>query len=113
MNGFDDNDMELKKAISKSRLRMPNAAFEQQLIARMQQETQRKNSLKNIRYSILCFSLFAALCLAGNYLLPGYVATLSGVPGNALKLVFEACFVFCMLIAADSYIRFFKRNSLR
>ncbi|MDT3404229.1 hypothetical protein [Mucilaginibacter terrae] len=113
MNEFEDKDFELGKAISKSRLTMPNASFEQQVMARMQHQIQRKNNYKYIRYSLLCFAMFTLVGLAGNYLLPGYVAMLSGVPAKVLKLIFEAGFVFCLLIGADHFIKYFKAKPLQ
>ena len=108
MNGFDNDNFGLGKAISKSRINMPDANFEQLVMARMQHEAQRKNSFKYIRYSMLCFAIFTIAGIAGNYLLPGYVAMLLGVSAEVLKLIFEAGFIFCLLLGADVFIKYFR-----
>ncbi|WP_295767358.1 hypothetical protein [uncultured Mucilaginibacter sp.] len=108
MNEFNDDELCLGKAISKSKLTMPDNNFEQRVLVRMGQQAEYKKNVKYIRYSMLCFAFFLVAGVAASYCLPGYLALLSGISAELLKLIFLAVFVFCLLIGTDYYIKYFQ-----
>jgi hypothetical protein len=109
MSNTDDN-FGLSKAISRSKLNMPDADFEQRVMAQVFQESNKtKNSRAYIGYAMLFFVLFVvAGCLASSsFMLLPQTGIISQ---QMLKLIFEAGFVLCTLLQAEKFIHYFKRN---
>lgn len=108
MSNTDDNFC-LSKAISRSKLNMPDADFEQRVMTQVFQESNRQKSRAYIGYAMLFFVLFVvAGCLASSsFMLLPQTGIISQ---QMLKLIFEAGFVLCTLLQAEKFIHYFKRN---
>ena len=108
MNNSDDN-WGLGKAISRSKLNMPDADFEKQVMAKVYQETNRQKSLLYMRYAMLFFVLFVvAGCLASSNFIQ--LPQIGSISQSTSKIVFKAMFVLCALLQADDFFQYFKRK---
>jgi len=105
-----DDKFGLGKAISRSKLNMPDADFEQQVMAQVYQEVNRKKSGLYMRYAMLFFILFVvAGCLASSNFIQ--LPQVGVIAQPTLKLVFEAGFVLCTLLQVDQFFQYFKHKN--
>ncbi len=106
-----DIDSILSKAIKQSRLKMPNADFEERVMFKIMKEKARRSRSLDIKYAFIFFTLFSLLGFFINSQLDLQNFTIRGISYESIRLVFQAVFVLCFLIQADYLIQVMKRKT--
>ncbi|HEY5325459.1 MAG TPA: hypothetical protein VIJ27_00525 [Mucilaginibacter sp.] len=105
---MENIDSRLTKALRQSKLKMPYADFEAQVMYKVNKEVVRKSILRNIKYAFIFFSIFLLLGLFINSQVYFQKITIKGISHQLLILIFQAVFVLCFVMQIDYMLGIIK-----
>lgn len=110
MKNIENNEFLLGDIIRKSILEMPNPNFEDQLLAKLNANLERRRNLRYVWYSFMCFLAFTIL---GLLICIQFKTGLKDLSNESYLSIFQVLFVSCFLLYADYFIKFLKGKNFK